>query len=453
MAADPTFAPHRPLLAAALAGALVLLAAAAPPAAAQEAAGEGRAADAELLARARAVLDRVPLIDGHNDFPWQVRERASGKLSGLELSDDLSVLDKPTHTDLARLREGGVGGQFWSVYVPVSTEGPLAVKATVEQIDVVHRMARRYPDALELALTADDVVRIHGEGRVASLIGVEGGHSIDNSLAVLRSLYDLGARYMTLTHWRGHDWADAATAEARHDGLSEFGLEVVREMNRLGMLVDLSHVSAATMHDALDVAEAPVIFSHSSAFGAAAHPRNVPDDVLARLAENGGVVMVTYVPGFVSRAAMEYWAESEAAEARFEVLHTGDPAAAEAALAAWKVENPAPVVTLAQVADHVDYLREKVGIAHIGLGSDFDGISSVPRGLEDVATYPALLAELLARGYGDEDVAKIAGLNALRAMRGAEAAAARLSAGRGPSEAILADYPPPPPVPESWTED
>jgi membrane dipeptidase len=451
MAVDTKFRSLRPL-AAALAGALALLAAPAPPVAAQEAAA-APAPVPELLARARAVLDRVPLIDGHNDFPWQVRERAGGKLSGLELSADLAALDEPTHTDVARLRAGGVGGQFWSVYVPVSMEGAEAVKATVEQIDVVHRMARRYPDVLELALTADDVVRIHGEGKVASLIGVEGGHSIDNSLAVLRSLHDLGARYMTLTHWRGHDWADAATAEARHDGLSDFGREVVREMNRLGMLVDLSHVSAATMHDALDVAQAPVIFSHSSAYGVAAHPRNVPDDVLARLPENGGVVMVTFVPGFDSEAAFRDWADSSAARARFEVLHVGDPAAEEAAMEAWRAENPPPVVTLAEVADHVDYLREKVGVDHIGIGSDYDGIGATPQGLEDVSTYPALLAELLRRGYGDEDLAKIAGLNVLRAMRGAEAAAAKLDAAGGPSEVLLGDYPEPPPVPESWSED
>jgi membrane dipeptidase len=322
----------------------------------------------------------------------------------------------------------------------------------MEQIDVVHGLVRSYPDDLELALSADDVVRIHRAGRIASLIGMEGGHSIDDSLAVLRDFYRLGARYMTITHWRGTDWADAATSPARHGGLTDFGREVIREMNRLGMLVDLSHVSAETMHDALEVAEAPVIFSHSGAHGVTAHPRNVPDDVLARLPENGGVVMVTFVPGFDSEAAFRYWADSSAARARFEVLHVGDPAAEEAAMEAWRAENPPPVVTLAEVADHVDYLREKVGVDHIGIGSDYDGIGATPQGLEDVSSYPALFAELLRRGYGDEDLAKIAGLNVLRAMRGAEAAAAKLDAAGGPSEALLGDYPEPPPVPESWSD-
>lgn len=429
--------------------ALLLPAAAPPPACA---AAEG-GPDAEQLARARAVLDRVPLIDGHNDLPWQLRSRVDRKLGELDVAADQSGLDPALHTDVARLRAGGVGGQFWSVFVPVSLEGPEAVKATLEQIDVVHRLNARYPEVFELALTADDVERIHGAGRIASLIGIEGGHSIDDSLAVLRTMFDLGARYMTLTHWRGHEWADAATSAPRHDGLSEFGREVVREMNRLGMLVDLSHVSAATMHDALDVAEAPVIFSHSSAFGVTAHPRNVPDDVLDRLPDNGGVVMVTFVPGFVSRAAMEHWAEREAAEARFASLHVGDPAAEEAAMEAWRQANPPPEVTLDDVADHVDYLRDKVGVEHIGIGSDFDGVRALPRGLEDVSTYPALLAELLDRGYSEEDVAKIAGRNVLRAMRAAEAVAARLQEERGASEMLLQDYPEPPPEPESWREE
>jgi len=431
--------------------AAVLALAAAPALRADDARGDG-AGDAELMQRVRAVLARVPLIDGHNDLPWQFRERVDRKTSQLDVGVDQSALEPMLHSDVPRLREGGVGGQFWSVYVPVELEGAEAVQATLEQIDVVHQMARRWPDAFELATTADDVERIHRAGKIASMIGIEGGHSIDDSLAVLRMMHQLGAGYMTLTHWRGHDWADAATSEARHGGLSDFGREVVREMNRLGMLVDLSHVSAATMHDALDVSEAPVIFSHSSAFGVTGHPRNVPDDVLARLPDNGGVVMVTFVTGFVADAAWQYWADHEAEKARLKVLHPADPAAVEAALEAWTGDHPAPTVSLSDVADHVDYLRDKVGVDHVGIGSDFDGIRSGPVGLEDVSTYPALLAELLRRGYSDEDVGKIAGGNVLRVMRAAEAVAAA-HAGDAPSEALIGDFPEPPPVPASWKAD
>lgn len=404
---------------------------------------------AERMATVRRVLAEVPLIDGHNDFPWQVRERAAGKLAGLDLASDLTGLDPALHTDIERLRRGGVGAQFWSVYVPVEMEGADAVKATLEQIDVVTRMAARHPETFELATTADEIERIHRSGRIASLIGVEGGHSIDGSLAVLRQLHRLGARYMTLTHWKGHEWADAATSPARHGGLSDFGREVVREMNRLGMLVDLSHVSAETMHDALDVAEAPVIFSHSSAAGVLDFARNVPDEVLRRLPDNGGVVMVTFVPVFVSGEALAHYAAREAEKERLKAVHPGDLERIRGELAAWDGRNPAPRATLAQVADHVDHVRRIAGIDHVGLGSDFDGISAVPLGLEDVATYPALLAELLARGYTAEEIGKVAGRNALRALRGAEQVAARLQSERGASEAILSDYAAPPPEPES----
>jgi membrane dipeptidase len=403
-------------------------------------AAEGRAA-------VERILERVPLIDGHNDLPWQVRERVERRLSELDLGSDLTGLEPALHTDIGRLRAGGVGGQFWSVYVPVEYEGADAVTATLEQIDVVTHLVHAYPETFELALTADDVERIHREGRIASLIGVEGGHSIDDSLAVLRQLYRLGARYMTLTHWKGTDWADAATSPARHGGLTDFGREVVREMNRLGMLVDLSHVSADTMRDVLEVAEAPAIFSHSGAAALNPHPRNVPDDVLARLADNGGVVMVDFVPGFVSAEAMAYWAAREAEEARLKVHHPAEPEKVRELVAAWREANPPPAVTLAEVADHIDHVRKIAGSDHIGLGADFDGVRDLPEGLEDVSTYPALLAELLARGYGEEEVAGIAGGNVLRALRGAEAAAARLRSERGPSEALLADYPPPAPEP------
>jgi len=434
-------------LPAALAAAVAL--AAAGPAVRAGAAGQaGDAAAAERLATVRRVLSEVPLVDGHNDLPWQVRERAAGKLSGLDLAADLSGLDPALHTDLGRLREGGVGAQFWSVYVPVEMAGAEAVQATLEQIDVVTRLAARYPDTFELASTADDVERIHRAGRIASLVGVEGGHSIGGSLAVLRQLHRLGARYMTLTHWKGHEWADAATSPPRHGGLSEFGREVVREMNRLGMLVDLSHVSPETMHDALDVAEAPVVFSHSSAAAVVDFPRNVPDDVLRRLPDNGGVVMITFVPSFVSGAALAHYAGREAEKERLGAIHPGSPARVKAEIAAWDARNPAPRATLAEVADHVDHVRRVAGIDHVGLGSDFDGIRAVPEGLEDVSTYPALLAELLARGYTPEEIGKVAGANALRAMRRAEEVAARLGRERGPSEALLADYPPPPPEPD-----
>jgi len=424
----------------------------APAGASGAAAGAGAqagsdAAAAERLATVRRVLAEVPLVDGHNDLPWQVRERAAGKLAGLDLAADLTGLDPALHTDVARLRQGGVGAQFWSVYVPVEMAGAEAVQATLEQIDVVTRMASRHPDVFELATTAGEVERIHRSGRIASLVGVEGGHSIGGSLAVLRQLHRLGARYMTLTHWKGHEWADAATSPVRHGGLSEFGREVVREMNRLGMLVDLSHVSAATMHDALDVAEAPVVFSHSSAAGVVDFPRNVPDDVLRRLLDNGGVVMVTFVPSFVSAESLAHYAAREAEKERLATIHPGDRERAAAELAGWDARHPAPRATLAEVADHVDHVRRVAGIDHVGLGSDFDGISSVPVGLEDVSTYPALLAELLARGYTAEEIGKVAGANVLRAMRRAEEVAAHLQAERGPSEALLTDYPPPPPEP------
>jgi membrane dipeptidase len=374
--------------------------------------------------RARRLHEEVPLIDGHNDVPWQYRERVSRRFSEL----DLSKPQPKMMTDIPRLREGGVGGQFWSVYVPTDYQGADAVEATMEQIDVVYELARRYPETFEIALTADDVERIFASGKIASMIGMEGGHSIDSSLAVLRMFYRLGARYMTLTHSSNTPWADSSTDTPALGGLSEFGSDVVREMNRLGMIVDLSHVSADTMHDALDVAEAPVIFSHSAARALCDHPRDVPDDVLQRLPDNGGVVMVTFVPSFVSQEVRDYERRRDAERKRVGEEH---------GMEAWDQANPAPRATLQQVADHIDHIKEVAGIDHIGIGSDFDGITSVPVGLEDVSKYVDLTRELLARGYGDEDVKKILGENVLRVMRAVEATAARLQKERPPSEAQL----------------
>ena len=349
----------------------------------------------DLLARAMALHKQVPLIDGHNDYPWALRqnnvERDLNKL-------DIRMPQPKLHTDIPRLRAGGVGGQFWSVYVPANMQGPAAVRATFEQIDVVHRMVRKYPDTFELALTAADVERIFKAGRIGSLIGMEGGHSIDNSLATLRMFYTAGARYMTLTHSTNIRWADSGTDMPKVAGLSRFGEEVVREMNRLGMLVDLSHTSADAMRGAIRVSEAPVIFSHSDARALNDHGRNVPDDVLQLVRRNGGVVMVTFVPGFLTS--------------------TGK-------------------ATLADVANHMDHVRKVAGADHVGIGSDFDGIETVPVGLEDVSKYPALTAELLRRGWTDDDVRKALGSNVLRVMRRAEEVAARLQKEREPSTATI----------------
>ncbi len=396
--------------------------------------------DAEIRERVMAILAETPLIDGHNDTPWQYRERVRNHVDEIDFHDTTN-LDPPMVTDLARLREGGVGGQFWSVFIPAGLGGgqPGDVRIVLEQIDLVKRLAAQYPDDLEIALTADDVERIHAGGRVASMMGMEGGHSIENSLASLRALYDAGARYMTLAHGRNTLWADSATDQPVNDGLTEFGREVVREMNRIGMLVDLSHVSPATMHDALDVAEAPVIFSHSSARALCDHVRNVPDDVLKRLPDNGGVVMVCFLIFYVSEDA-RLWAEArQAEEARLRKLYP-DPDDAERIreeLERWQEVHPMTNATLAQVADHIEHIREVAGIDHIGIGSDYDGMPPGPDGLEDVSCFPALFVELLRRDYSDEDIAKIAGRNILRVMRGCEEAAGRLQLARPPSDALL----------------
>ena len=404
--------------------------------------------DTNYEARIERILKQTPLIDGHNDLPWEIRERFKGQLSAVDLKSDTSKLAPPAEaaplmTDIPRMRQGHMGGQFWSVWVPVTLKGPEAVQTTIEQIDLVKRMAARYPADLEMALTAADVRRIHRAGKIACLIGVEGGNQINNSLAVLRQMYDLGARYMTLTHVLTTDWADSATDTPVHHGLTPFGVEVVHEMNRLGMLVDLSHVSAETMKAALAASAAPVMFSHSSARALVDHPRDVPDDVLTLVARNGGVVMVNFAPIYVSAARNQWEADRAAEQARYNTppyggLYIGQPDRAAAALKQWESAHPRPVTTLEQVADHVEHIRKVAGIDHVGLGSDFDGIPDAPRGLEGVDRYPALLVELMRRGWSDTDVAKLAGENVLRVMAAAERVSVKLRAEKEASEATVA---------------
>jgi membrane dipeptidase len=409
------------------------------------------AGDAATQARIARVLARTPLIDGHNDLPWEIRERFASDVQRVDLAADTSKLPRaagapedqiPLMTDIPRLRAGKVGGQFWSVWIPATVTGPASVKMTLEEMDIVRNMVAKYPSDLEMAYTADDIERIHRAGRVASLIGIEGGHQIDNSLPVLRQMYLLGARYMTLTHTADTDWADSATDDPRHHGLTPFGRAVVHEMNRLGMLVDLSHVSPETMRAALAASAAPVIFSHSGARALIDHPRDVPDDVLALVARNHGVVMVNFYPGYVSAARARWVADRAAEQTRYNSppyagLYIGQPDRARAALARWDAEHPAPVVTIPMVADHIDHIRAVAGVDSVGLGSDFDGIESTVQGLDAVDKFPALLAELARRGWSDEDLAKVAGGNLLRVMRAAEAVAATLRA-EPPSSATVA---------------
>ena len=387
-----------------------------------------------FLERAKALHRGTPLIDGHNDLPWQYRLRAQKAISGIDIANRQEEIG--LHTDIPRLREGGVGGQFWSVYMDTSLTGGEAVQATMEQIDVVYNMIRAYPDDLGLALTADGVEEAFGNGKIASLIGMEGGHCIGGSLGVLRMFYRLGARYLTLTHNKNVPWADSCTDAPAAHGLTDFGREVVKEMNRLGMMVDLSHVSADTMHDALDASEAPVIFSHSSARAIASHPRNVPDDVLSRMPKNGGVVMVTFVSAFVSERVFSYEKALEVERQRLLLEDMGgDGKAVEEGLTRWKEENPKPRATVADVADHIDHVREVAGIDHVGIGGDFDGTESLPEGLEDVSGYHLLTAELIRREYQDDEIRKILGENALRVMREVESASEGIQ--RGPSEVLL----------------
>ncbi len=393
--------------------------------------------DPALVERARKLLVATPLIDGHNDLPWEYRKRFDRRLGDLDLAADQTKLDPPLHTDLPRLRQGGVGGQFWSVYVPVGLEGGAATRAVFEQMDVVRRLVERYPNDFELAFSAADVVRVHKAGKIASLLGMEGGHSIDSSLPLLRSFYAAGARYMTITHGKNTPWADSATDAPKAHGLTPFGREVIREMNRLGMLVDLSHVSPETMKAALTVAQAPVIFSHSSARALCNHPRNIPDDVLALLAKNGGVAMVTFVPSFLTEARRLWGAAIDGEEARLAGLYPEDAERVQRDLAAWKVENPEPRPSIGDIADHIEHIKKVAGIDHVGIGSDFDGITSTPVGASGVDAFPVLLAELLRRGWTDAEVKKVAGENLLRAFRLAEAAALRLQKERPASEATI----------------
>ena len=387
-------------------------------------------ADDDALARAKAVLARHPVIDGHNDLPWAIRENPKAPRDVLAYD----LRQRTTgNTDLERLRQGGVGGQFWSVYVPAEK---VAAKTQLEQIDIARRVIALYPDRLALATNAAEVERAMREGRIASLMGMEGGHAIENSLGALRAFYALGARYMTLTHSQTLDWADSATDAARHSGLTRFGEEVVREMNRLGMLVDLSHVSPATMEDALRVSEAPVIFSHSSARALCDHPRNVPDDVLQSVRANGGVVMVTFVTAFISpelaRASLPLWKEYEE---RGKLLK--NPKERERLRKEIQDRMPKVRVTISDVADHVDHIRKLAGAEHVGLGGDYDGNDSWPEGLEDVSGYPRLFAELARRGWSDEDLGRLASGNILRVLRKAEEVAARLQKARPASTATI----------------
>jgi len=380
--------------------------------------------DPKVQARIDRILKKTPLIDGHNDLPWELRENHDFRVAGLESGSDKR--EKPLMTDIARLRQGRVGGQFWSVYITGTITGDEAIRTTIEQIDIARRLIDAYPNDLELASTADDVIRIHKSGRIASMLGIEGGRQIGGSLPALRSYYDLGVRYMTLTHNQTTEWADSATDEPKYDGLRPFGQQVVREMNRVGMLIDLSHVSPATMKDAIAASQAPVIFSHSDAYALNSHPRNVPDDVLRLLPQNGGVVMVNFYPGFLSPAVSEWNRNRSAEEARLKSLFSFSKDQVEAGLKSWEGANPRPEVPVSVVADHFDHIAKIAGHDHVGIGGDLDGVPFTVTGLESVAGYPLVFAELIRRGWSDDNLAKLAGGNVLRVMRRAEAVAASM---------------------------
>lgn len=401
---------------------ILLLAAAAIALAAP---AQAQSIDPKVQARIDRILKATPLIDGHNDIAEQLVENYGSRVDSLARGT-ATWTPKPLMTDMARLHAGRVGAQFWSVYIDGSIVGDEAIRQTIEQIDIVDRMIAAYPKDLERALTADDILRIHKAGRVASLIGIEGGRQIGGSLPALRQFYRLGARYMTLTHNQTTEWADSATDEPKYGGLSPFGLKVVAEMNRLGMLVDLSHVAPTTMRQAITASRAPVIFSHSSAGGVNGHPRNVPDDVLRLLPANGGVVMVNWVPGFLSPAVWRWDGLRSGEEARLKAIHRASKAAVAEGVKAWEAANPRPAVTVTEVADHIEHVATVAGHDHVGIGADLDGIPYTPTGLEGVETYPLLFAELIRRGWSDANLAKLAGGNVLRALRRAEAVAAAM---------------------------
>lgn len=382
--------------------------------------------DPKTQARIDRILKATPLIDGHNDLAEQLRENYHMKIDGLATGTDKRAT--PLMTDMARLHQGRLGAQFWSVYIPSEMTGDAAIRATLEQIDIVKRLVEAYPNDLALARTADDVVRIHKTGKVASLIGIEGGHQIGGSLAALRQFYELGARYMTLTHFKNNEFADSATDDPKYHGINDFGRTVIHEMNRLGILVDLSHVSPETMSAAIAASKAPVIFSHSDARALADHPRNVPDDILKMLPANGGVVMVNFYLGHLSPQYIQWSADKTAEDARLKALYVGQPERRDVAMKSWARANPAPSAGVGLVADHIEHVAKIAGHDHVGIGGDLDGIDyeGAPPGLNSVSGYPLIFAELIKRGWSDADLAKLAGGNVLRVMRQAEAVAASM---------------------------
>ena len=398
--------------------------------------------DPKVQARIDRILRATPLIDGHNDIAEQLRENYGLKVEGLASGTD-RWKPKPLMTDMARLHQGRVGAQFWSVYIPSEVTGDAAIRETIEQIDTVKRMVKAYPNDLALAGTADDITRIHKTGRVASLIGVEGGHQIGGSLAALRQFYDLGARYMTLTHFKNNEFADSATDDPKYHGINDFGRTVIHEMNRLGMLVDLSHVSPETMRDALKVTRAPVLFTHSDARALSDHPRNVPDDILKLTAANGGVVMVNFYIGHLSEPYRQWSAAKAAEDARLKSLFVGQPERRDAAMKEWGAAHPAPTADVGLIADHIEHVAKVAGYDHVGIGGDLDGIEpdEAPAGMNTVSGYPLLFAELIRRGWSDQNLAKLAGGNVLRVMRQAEAVAASMK-NEPPAMATLTPEPP-----------